>query len=118
MSLAAAIATASVLTGQQAVVATRDGREICGERLNEDTFSVHILDASGVIHTVDKLTREVRSLTVRGVSFDRLVKASQEPHNWLMYWGDYQGSHYSPLTQIDTTQRAAASSRVGVSDAG
>ena len=100
---AAAIATTSVLSGQQAVVATRDGREIRGERLNEDTFSVHILDASGVIHSVDKLTREVRSLTVRGVSFDRLVKANQEPHNWLMYWGDYQGSHYSPLTQIDTS---------------
>ncbi len=65
--LASAIATAAVLAGQQTVVATRDG-EIRGERLNEDTFSIQILDASGVIHVVDKVTREVRSLTMRGVS--------------------------------------------------
>jgi alcohol dehydrogenase (cytochrome c) len=36
-----------------------------------------------------------------GVSFDRLVKAAAEPHNWLMYWGNYQGTHYSALSQID-----------------
>ena len=100
--LASAIATAAVLAGQQTVVPTRTG-EIRGERLNEDTFSIQILDASGTIHIVDKVTREVRSLTMRGVGADRLVKANQEPHNWLMYWGDYQGTHYSPLTQIDTT---------------
>ena len=98
-------------------VLSQTGEEIRGERLNEDTFALHILDASGVIHAVDKLTREVRSLTVRGVRFDRLVKASQEPHNWLMYWGDYQGTHYSPLTQIDTSERPTASSGVGVPDA-
>jgi alcohol dehydrogenase (cytochrome c) len=38
-----------------------------------------------------------------GVTFDRLVRASAEPHNWLMYWGDFQGTHYSPLKQIDPT---------------
>ena len=38
-----------------------------------------------------------------GVTFDRLLKASAEPHNWLMYWGDFQGTHYSGLKQIDTT---------------
>ena len=91
-----------MLAGQQMVVPTRDG-EVRGERLNEDTFSVHILDTSGLIHVVNKVTREVRSLTMRGAGYDRLVKANQEPHNWLMYWGDYQGTHYSPLTQIDTT---------------
>ena len=101
--LAAAAATAAVVAGQQVVVSTRDGREIRGERLNEDTFTIQILDASGVIQVVDKVTREVRPLTMRGASSDRLVKANQEPHNWLMYWGDYQGTHYSTLTQIDTT---------------
>jgi PQQ-dependent dehydrogenase (methanol/ethanol family) len=38
-----------------------------------------------------------------GVSFERLVKAAAEPHNWLMYWGDYQGTHYSSLSQISTS---------------
>ena len=35
-----------------------------------------------------------------------------------MYWGDYQGTHYSPLKQIDTTQRGAAAGDVGDADAG
>ena len=38
-----------------------------------------------------------------GVTSDRLVRSATEPHNWLMYWGNYQGSHYSPLSQIDVT---------------
>ena len=29
-----------------------------------------------------------------------LAKATAEPHNWLMYWGDYHATHYSPLSQI------------------
>jgi alcohol dehydrogenase (cytochrome c) len=36
-----------------------------------------------------------------GVSFERLKNSSAEPHNWLMYWGDFQGTHYSRLAQID-----------------
>ncbi len=35
-----------------------------------------------------------------GVTYARLVGASAEPQNWLTYWGDYQGTHYSGLTQI------------------
>ncbi|HEY7286589.1 MAG TPA: PQQ-dependent dehydrogenase, methanol/ethanol family [Vicinamibacterales bacterium] len=31
----------------------------------------------------------------------RLVNAQNEPDNWLMYWGDYQSTHYSGLKQID-----------------
>jgi len=37
-----------------------------------------------------------------GVSYQRLLNAKSEPHNWLMYWGDYQGTHYSSLNQITT----------------
>jgi alcohol dehydrogenase (cytochrome c) len=40
--------------------------------------------------------------TPGGVTFDRLVRASAEPQNWLMYWGNYQGTHYSGLNQIDS----------------
>ena len=35
-----------------------------------------------------------------GVTYERLLKSKSEPHNWLMYWGDYQGTHYSPLANI------------------
>jgi PQQ-dependent dehydrogenase (methanol/ethanol family) len=36
-----------------------------------------------------------------GVTSDRLRNSKAEPQNWLMYWGDYQGTHFSPLKQID-----------------
>jgi len=36
-----------------------------------------------------------------GVSSDRLRRPSAEPHNWLMYWGDYQGTHHSALSQVN-----------------
>src|SRR5439155_26303656 len=35
------------------------------------------------------------------VSFERLRKAIQEPHNWLMYSGDYSGRRYSTLDHIN-----------------
>ncbi len=38
-----------------------------------------------------------------GLSFDRIRNSAAEPHNWLTYWGDYQGKHYSALKQINTT---------------
>ncbi len=34
------------------------------------------------------------------VSFDRLLRAADEPHNWLTYSGTYTGHRYSTLTQI------------------
>ncbi|PYR96414.1 MAG: hypothetical protein DMG12_26365 [Acidobacteria bacterium] len=34
------------------------------------------------------------------VSFDRILRANQEPHNWLTYSGNYNGQRYSPLTQV------------------
>jgi putative heme-binding domain-containing protein len=37
-----------------------------------------------------------------GVSYDRLRDSQAEPQNWMMYWGDYQGTHFSRLKQIDS----------------
>jgi alcohol dehydrogenase (cytochrome c) len=34
------------------------------------------------------------------VPFERLRNAREEPGNWLTYWGDYQGTHYSRLKSI------------------
>jgi len=36
-----------------------------------------------------------------GVTPQRLTNAEAEPQNWLMYWGSYRSTHYSPLMQID-----------------
>ncbi|HEU4890890.1 MAG TPA: PQQ-dependent dehydrogenase, methanol/ethanol family [Vicinamibacterales bacterium] len=38
-----------------------------------------------------------------GISYERLTAADKEPHNWTMFWGNYRGTHYSALKQIDTT---------------
>src|SRR6266446_1264765 len=37
------------------------------------------------------------------LTFERLRNSQSEPQNWLTYWGDYQGTHYSSLKQINTT---------------
>src|SRR5215210_8834474 len=43
----------------------------------------------------------VVSLGAQGqVTFDRLVKAKQEPQNWLTYSGSYMSQRHSELTQI------------------
>jgi alcohol dehydrogenase (cytochrome c) len=34
------------------------------------------------------------------VTYQRLLNAAKEPHNWLTYGGDYFSNRYSPLTQI------------------
>ena len=47
------------------------------------------------------LTQVARVPLEKGLSFERLRNASREPQNWLTYWGDYQGRHYSPLNQIN-----------------
>jgi PQQ-dependent dehydrogenase (methanol/ethanol family) len=53
-------------------------------------------------HTERDLSRTVSVPLTGGVSDTRLRNAREEPQNWLMYWGDYQGTHYSSLDQINT----------------
>jgi PQQ-dependent dehydrogenase (methanol/ethanol family) len=36
-----------------------------------------------------------------GLSFERIRNAQAETQNWLTYWGDYRGHHFSPLKQIN-----------------
>ena len=51
----------------------------------------------------------------KGVNYDRILKARDaEPHNWLTYYGAYDGQRYSPLDQINTVERQGAEARVGV----
>jgi alcohol dehydrogenase (cytochrome c) len=37
-----------------------------------------------------------------GVTYDRILNARSEPHNWLTYYGAYNGQRYSPLDQINS----------------
>jgi alcohol dehydrogenase (cytochrome c) len=87
-------------------VRTRDGRDLRGTRLNEDTFNVQFVDAAGATYVFDKLTLEAHKVENVGVTSARLEQAAAEPQNWLMYWGDYSSTHYSALKQIDTTNVA------------
>jgi PQQ-dependent dehydrogenase (methanol/ethanol family) len=48
------------------------------------------------------LSKTVRVDVPGGLTFERLRNSAAEPQNWLTYWGDYQGRHYSSLKQIDT----------------
>src|SRR5262245_24740113 len=36
------------------------------------------------------------------VTYERLRGSDREPQNWMHYWGNYQGTHYSALKQITT----------------
>jgi len=36
------------------------------------------------------------------LTYERLLRPSQEPHNWLTYGGDYNSHHYSTLAQINS----------------
>ncbi len=50
----------------------------------------------------DVLTDDAEtSATDRVVTYDRLVNADQEPENWLMYSGEYNGQRYSRLDQVN-----------------
>jgi len=45
------------------------------------------------------------------VSFERMRNAREEPQNWLTYWGDYQGTHYSRLKSITPANVSSLSSQ-------
>jgi alcohol dehydrogenase (cytochrome c) len=45
---------------------------------------------------------EVAPPVVADVTYERILKAREEPHNWLTYYGAYNGQRYSPLDQINT----------------
>ncbi|MDX1984382.1 MAG: PQQ-dependent dehydrogenase, methanol/ethanol family [Bryobacteraceae bacterium] len=66
-------------------------------------------DSAGLNHMLAFLTRFEPAALPQGqwkpaadlnVTYARLRNAAAEPQNWLTYWGDYAGRHYSALTQI------------------
>jgi len=58
--------------------------------------------------------RDINKTTVAnipgGVTYDRLRNSDAEPQNWMHYWGNYQGTHFSALKQItpENTSRLQA----------
>ena len=50
----------------------------------------------------------------KGVNYERILNARDEPQNWLTYYGAYDGQRYSTLDQINPEQRRQAQAAVGV----
>ena len=42
-----------------------------------------------------------------GLTYERILNAAKEPHNWLTYFGDYRGQHFSQLKQINLSNVAS-----------
>ena len=47
--------------------------------------------------------KTIRADIPGGLTYERIRNAASEPQNWLTYWGDYQGKHFTALKQINTT---------------
>ncbi len=48
------------------------------------------------------------------LTFERIVNAAKEPQNWLTYWGDYGGHHFTKLDQITTANVSKLQTRWAV----
>ncbi len=65
------------------------------------------------IHTARDLSQTIRAALPGGLDYGRIQKSSAEPQNGLTYWGDYQGTHFSSLHQIDTAEREPSAIPLG-----
>ena len=52
------------------------------------------------------------------VTFARLKQASNEPHNWLTYWGNYRGTHFTRAHLDHAVQRRRARAARGPTSSG
>ena len=49
-----------------------------------------------------------------GLTYERIRNAAAEPQNWLTYWGDYSGKHFTGLDQVNATNVKQLQSRWAV----
>jgi alcohol dehydrogenase (cytochrome c) len=90
-----------------------DKRTLAAYRVENGSLMPSDVGARLSAEELDQLLRYLRSLNGRpsnvetafdpaaGVTTRRLEASGAEPQNWLMYWGDYQATHFSPLSQVD-----------------
>jgi PQQ-dependent dehydrogenase (methanol/ethanol family) len=68
-------------------------------RLSETELG-DLISYLGTLRTRDTARTAAASIP-GGLTYERIQRAGSEPHNWLTYWGDYQGTHFSALKEID-----------------
>jgi alcohol dehydrogenase (cytochrome c) len=72
----------------------------------DPTANNHILAFLTRFDPVALPAREWKPAADLNITYDRIRNAQSEPQNWITYWGDYAGRHYSGLKEI-TPQNAA-----------
>lgn len=110
---------------------TRDGHVYRGVEKGLDALSVQMIDTDGKYHSFEKaaladLKIEAKSIMPAnlsgpeidhvvaylktlnssanlgaGLTWERIRDSAKEPQNYLSYWGDLGGKHYSTLNQIN-----------------
>ena len=76
-----------------------------GQRLSEPELNDLIAYLKS-LKTAD-LEKAAKMPMKGGLTYERIVNSAKEPHNWLSYFGDYKGQHYSLLKQINTSTVAS-----------
>ncbi|MBY0505859.1 MAG: PQQ-dependent dehydrogenase, methanol/ethanol family [Bryobacteraceae bacterium] len=77
-------------------------------------------DRQNLVAYLKSLTERDLAQTVQapsvpgGLSYERIRNAASEPQNWLTYWGDYSGKHFTSLDQLTTTNVKQLQSRWAV----
>src|SRR4029077_8211517 len=74
------------------------GKSLMREGAVSGTQSDDVIAFLKTAPMVEPVTR--RDQSAGDVSFERLKAAAKEPQNWLTYWGDLRGTHYSGLSSI------------------
>jgi alcohol dehydrogenase (cytochrome c) len=70
------------------------------------TVLLALVISVNLIHAQEPTTLEDGAPLFSPVTWDRLVNAADEPHNWLMYSGTFDSQRFSRLNQINTENAA------------
>ncbi len=69
-----------------------------GTRLSPEELQ-NLIAYLGTLKTRD-IAKTAAATIPGGITYERLRDTDAEPQNWVHYWGNYQGTHYSALKQI------------------
>lgn len=78
-----------------------EAKSLMPDDFSKRLTATEIDDLTAYLKTLDG--RDIsRRGTGEGLGWNRIVNAEKEPENYLTYWGDLGGKHYSALNQINT----------------